>query len=221
MKRIFTSLFLVGIMIAAVAQPKPGMGSNDPNAKKILDAVSAKFKSFKAVQAKFSLSIENATGKTMANKIGTVSMKGSKYHISVTGQEIFCDGSNVSTYEKSANEVTITKIDPTASTITPQKIFTNFYDKDFLYKLNGDTKLKGKAVQEIELTPVDKTKPFFKVLLYVDKASSTISGAKLFEKAGNRYTYTVSNLNGKANITDGQFVFDAKKYPGVEVVDLR
>ena len=66
-----------------------------------------------------------------------------------------------------------------------------------------------------------KTKTLFKVLLYVDKASSTITGAKLFEKAGNRYNYSVSNLNGKANIADAQFVFDAKKYPGAEVVDLR
>lgn len=221
MKRIITSLLLITtVFTAAFAQPK-GMGSNDPEAKKILDAVSAKFKTFKAVQAKFSLSIENGSGKVLGNKSGSLYMKGSKYRISITGQEIFCDGSNVSTYDKSANEVTITKIDPTVNTITPQKLFTNFYDKDFLYKLNGDKTIKGKTVQEIELTPVDKTKTFFKVLLYVDKATNTITGAKLFEKAGNRYTYTVSNLNGNANITDAQFVFDAKKYPGTEVVDLR
>ncbi len=222
MKKIITSLFLVALVFGtATAQPKPGMGNSDPEAKKILDAVSAKFKTFRSVQAKFSLSIDNTSGKTMGNKSGNVYMKGSKYRISVTGQEIFCDGSNVSTYDKSANEVTITKVDPTANTITPQKIFTNFYDKDFLYKLNGDKTIKGKAVQEIELTPVDKTKTFFKVLLYIDKATSTVTGAKLFEKAGNRYTYSVSNLNGKGNISDAQFVFDPKKYPGVEVVDLR
>ena len=222
MKRIITTLFLLAaVFTAALAQPKPGMGNSDPEAKKVLDAVSAKFKTFKAVQAKFSLSIENVSGKVMANKSGNVYMKGTKYRISVTGQEIYCDGINVSTYDKSANELTITKIDPTANTITPQKIFTNFYDKDFLYKLNGDKIIKGKTIQEIELTPVDKTKTFFKVLLYVNKKSSTITGAKLFEKAGNRYTYTVSNLNGKANISDTQFVFDAKKYPGTEVVDLR
>jgi outer membrane lipoprotein-sorting protein len=222
MKRIITSLLLLATLFTtAFAQPKPGMGNSDPEAKKVLDAVSAKFKTYKAVQAKFSLSIENATGKVMANKSGTLYMKGSKYRISITGQEIFCDGSNVSTYDKSANEVTITKVDPAANTITPQKLFTNFYDKDFLYKLNGDKTVKGKTVQEIELTPVDKTKTFFKVLLFVDKATNTINGAKLFEKAGNRYTYTVSNLNGKANISDAQFVFDAKKYPGTEVVDLR
>ncbi len=221
MKRIITSLLLLATVLLTYAQPKPGMGSNDPDAKKVLDAVSAKFKTFKAVSAKFSLSIENSSGKVMANKSGSVQMKGTKYRISVTGQEIFCDGSNVSTYDKSANEVTITKVDPTANAITPQKIFTNFYDKDFLYKLNDDKVEKGKTIQEIELTPVDKAKTFFKVLLFVDKTTNTITGAKLFEKAGNRYTYKVSNLNGKANISDSQFVFDAKKYPGAEVVDLR
>lgn len=222
MKKIITFLVLItAIGTTALAQPKPGMGNSDPEAKKVLDAVSAKFKTYKAVQAKFSLSIENNAGKVMGNKSGTVYMKGSKYRISVTGQEIFCDGSNVSTYDKSANEVTITKVDPSANTITPQKLFTNFYDKDFLYKLNGEKVVKGKNIQEIELTPIDKAKTFFKVLLYIDKTTKTLTGAKLFEKAGNRYNYTVSNLNGNAAITDAQFVFDAKKYPGAEVVDLR
>jgi outer membrane lipoprotein carrier protein len=222
MKKIITFLLLIAAAFPiAMAQPKPGMGTNDPEAKKILDAVSAKFKSYKAVQAKFSLNIESAAGKVMGNKSGTVYMKGSKYRISVTGQEIFCDGSNISTYDKETNEVTIAKVDNSSTTITPQKLFTNFYDKDFLYKLNGEKVVKGKTQQEIELTPIDKTKPFFKVLLYIDKAAKTLAGAKLFEKAGNRYNYTVSNLNGNASITDAQFVFDTKKYPGVEVVDNR
>lgn len=221
MKKIITLLLLTTLTTITFAQPKPGMGNSDPEAKKVLDAVSAKFKTYKAVQAKFSLSIENAAGKTLGNKSGSVYMKGNKYRISVTGQEIYCDGNNVSTYDKDANEVTIARMEPTSSTITPQKLFTNFYDKDFLYKLNGDKVVKGKTVHEIELTPVDKTKPFFKVLLFIDKTAKTLSGAKLFEKAGNRYNYTVSNLNGNAALTDAQFVFDAKKYPGVEVVDNR
>lgn len=220
MKRIFTLLTLTAISFLSFAQPK-GMGSSDPEAKKVLDAVSAKFKTFKAVQAKFNLKIENAAGKAIGSKSGTVYMKGSKYRISVTGQEIFCDGSNVSTYDKGAKEVTITKVDPAANTITPQKLFTNFYDKDFLYKLNGETKSGKKTIQEIELTPIDKTKPFFKVLLYVDKTTNTITSSKLFEKTGNRITYSMGNMNTTATINDSQFVFDAKQYPGVEVIDLR
>jgi outer membrane lipoprotein-sorting protein len=108
--------------------------------------------------------------------------EGTKYRVSETGQEIFCDGSNISTYDKSANELTITKLDPTANSLNPQKIFTNFYDKDFLYKLNGDVNMGGRVTQEIELTPIDKSKPFFKVLVYVDKKNQTITSTKVFEK---------------------------------------
>lgn len=145
-------------------------------------------------------------GKNIGNKSGSVYMKGTKYRISAPGQEIFSDGSNVWTYEKSSNEVTISKIDPAANSITPQKLFTNFYDKDFLYKLNGPVKINNKTLQEIELTPIDKTKAFHKVLVYIDK--SVISTTKVFEKTGNRYTYSVSNMNTSAAIADPTFVFN-------------
>lgn len=195
------------------------MGKSDAQAKVILDAVSAKFKAYKSVQANFQLVIQNAAGKNMGNKKGVVSMKGMKYQVNLTGQEIYSDGTNIWNYDKSSNEVTINKFDPSANSITPQKLFTNFYDKDFLYKLNGDVKEGGKMMQEIELTPVDKTKPFFKVLLYIDK--STIYTTKVFEKNGNRYTYSISNMKTNTVIADNLFVFDEKKHPGVEVVDLR
>ena len=122
-------------------------------------------------------------------------------------------------FSKEDNEVTITKIDPSSGSLTPQKLFTNFYDKDFLYKLNGVATLNGKKLKEVELTPVDKTKPFFKVLLYVDK--SAINTTKIFEKNGSRYTYSTSSFKPNVVIADATFVFDAKKYPGVEVIDLR
>jgi len=216
MKKIFTALMImVGGFLSVAAQSPKGMGKSDPEAKKILDGVSTKFKTFKTVQGKFSLKIENAAGKVLGIKTGNVFMKGSKYRISVTGQEIFSDGSNIWTLDKASKEATISKIDPSANSLTPQKLFTNFYDKDFLYKLNGTTK----SVSEIELTPIDKTKPFFKILLYVDK--NTIISTKLFEKTGNKYTYSTTRIISNANVPDATFVFDSKKYPGVEVVDLR
>jgi len=220
MKNIFNILILLISFLSSQCQPKGG-GNNDPAAKKILDAVSTKFKSFKSVQSSFSLKIENNAGKTLGAKSGMIYMKGVKYRINVTGQEIFCDGSNISTYDKSTNELTITKIDPSVNSITPQKIFTNFYDKDFLYKLNGDTKVGTKMVQQVELTPTDKSKPFFKVLLNIDKRNQAISSTKIFEKSGNIYLYEISNMNTSTLVNDAQFLFDAKKYPGVEVVDLR
>ena len=195
--------------------------SNDPAAKKVLDAVSKKFKSYKAVQSNFTLQIEDGNGKVQGSKKGTVFMKGQKYRVNITGQEIYSDGKDVWTYDKGANEVTITQLDVSGSGITPQKLFTSFYDKDFLYKLNGEQKVGGKVMQEIEMTPVDKTKAFHKVYLLVDKKSQTIYQTKVLEKNGNKYSYTVNSLNGKAAISDDVFTFNKAKYPGVEEVDLR
>lgn len=220
MKSFFTFCVLICGVLFVSAQTQ-SQGKNDPDAKKILDAVSAKFKSFKTAKATFTYKVENSAGKVLSSKNGTISMKGTKYRVSIVGQEIFCDGTNLWTYDKNANEVTITKFDADANTLTPQKLFTNFYDNDFLYKLNGEKKQGTKTIQEIEMTPTDKNKPFHKVFVFVDKVAKTITGTKVLEKSGSRYNYVVNSLVPNTTIADNSFVFDAKNYPGVEVVDLR
>src|SRR5258705_9826531 len=176
-KRIVVFVLLSGVFLMARAQNN-SLGKNDPDAKKVLDGLSAKLKSYKAVQSNFTLKVEDSKGKLQGSKSGVVYVKGNKYHISITGQEVYSDGKDVWTYDKSSNEVTITKNDPSTQTISPEKFFTNFYDKDFLYKLNGEAKLSGRTVQEIELTPVDKTKSFYKALLYIDKAQHSLVSVK-------------------------------------------
>ena len=218
MKLVYTFLFL---FVTTISSQVNAQASNDPDAKKILDGVSAKFKTYKTVKATFTYIVENASGKVLSTKSGAVSMKSTKYKISIVGQEIFCDGTTLWTYDKSANEVTITKVDNSSNSLTPQKLFTNFYDNDFLYKLNGEKKQGTKTLQEIEMTPTDKSKQFSKVYVYVDKAAKTLYSTKVLEPTGNRYSYTVTALTPNAALADSLFVFDAKKYPGVEIVDLR
>lgn len=219
MKKFYTLLAFATTVLVAGAQTNPT--KNDANAKKILDKVSAKFKTFKSPQASFTYQVENAQGKALSTKKGTVVMRGNKYHVSMSGLEIFSDGRTSWSYDKSANEVTVNGVDENGSNMTPQKLFTNFYDKDFFYKLNGEKKMGGKTVQEIEMTPTDKTRPFHKVYVYVDKAASTIYSAKFLEKSGNRYSYTINTLKPNAAVSEAAFAFDKKRYPGVEVVDLR
>jgi outer membrane lipoprotein carrier protein len=209
---------LIGLLLTVLTGFSQG---NDPAAKKVLDAVSKKFKSYKAVQSTFTLQVEDSRGKVQGVKKGTVYVKGPKYRVNITGQEIYSDGTSVWTYDREANEVTITQLDPSGSGITPQKLFTSFYDKDFLYKLNGEKKQGNRMLQEIEMTPVDKTKAFHKVYLLVDKKNQTIYSTRVLEKNGNKYSYTVNSLNGKAPVSDDVFVFNKAKYPGVEEVDLR
>jgi outer membrane lipoprotein carrier protein len=219
MKNIFTLFISLLTITTAFAQGKTA--TNDPDAKKILDAVSAKFKTFKAPQAIFTYKIENAQGKALSTKKGVVTMKGSKYKVTIPGMEIFSDGKTNWNYDKAANEVTVKDVDAATGEITPQKLFTNFYDKDFLYKMNGEKKEAGKTLVEIELTPTNKTRPYHKVYLWIDKTAKTFYSARILEKSGNRYSYTVNSLKTTSAVKDADFVFNKSKYPGVEVVDLR
>ena len=220
MKKLFTFLSLAAVLVVQ-AQTDKNPTQNDQAAKKILDAVSTKFRTYKAPQASFTYKVENAQGKALSSKKGTVTMKGNKYKVTMDGMEIFSDGKTLWNYDKAANEVTINNVDQSGSAMTPQKLLTNFYDKDFYYKYNGEKKESGKQVQEIELTPTDKSRAYHKVYILVDKAGKHIYSAKFLEKSGGRYSYTINNLKGSASVTDASFVFDKKKYPGVEVVDLR
>jgi outer membrane lipoprotein carrier protein len=226
MKKLYILTMLVcGIMTSFAQGPNTLKITNptksDPEAKKILDAVSKRFQTFKTVQAAFVYKVENAAGKALSTKSGNILMKGTKYRVSFSGQEIFCNGITVWNYDKSANEVSISKLDASGGMITPQKLFTNFYDKDFFYVLNGETKLGGKTLQEIMMTPVDKSKPFHTVYVQVDKSAKTIYCTRVLENAGNRYSYTVSTMKIDAPLSDDRFIFDKSKYPGVNEIDLQ
>lgn len=218
-KKLLFSIFILS-SFSVIGQTNSKVKS-DPEAKKVLDVVSAKFKGYQSASANFSLKIENTAGKLVGNEVGSVQMKGDKYRIMTADRQIFSDGKTIWAYEIADREVQVTNYDPKSDVMTPQKMFTNFYDDDFLYKLNDDKKVGNKSYTQIELTPLDKTNLFFKLLVDIDKATNNIAALKVFEKNGNRYTYTVTSFESNVSLGDGLFSFDTKSYPNVEVVDLR
>lgn len=220
-KIVLVAMLAGGVVMNGMAQSKTALGTSDPKAKTILDNVSKKFSSLKSVVANFILKVEGANNSVKDSKKGTVYLKGNKYKVNLDGQEIISDNKTSWTYAKDANEVTINNVDPNSSSLSPAKLFTNFYDKDYLYRLNGETTEKGKVLQNIEMTPTDKSKNVFKVIVSIDKKNQNISRMKVFEKNGNHYTYEITSFTPNGNVSDATFSFDPKKYPGVEVVDLR
>ena len=82
MNKILTLVaFLIGFGTIHQSQAQ-----SDPAAKQILDGVSAKFKSFNAVQSGFILKVEDGKGKVQGEKTGVVLMKGGKYRVNISGQ---------------------------------------------------------------------------------------------------------------------------------------
>lgn len=192
------------------------IAQNDPNAKKILDAVSAKVKTFKGISASFVIKSITSKGKDNGSKSGTISIKGQKYLLKQDKNEIICDGNKTYTYDPANKTITVSAADDANQTLTPQNLLSNFYDKDFTYKLISS---KGNF-HEVELVPNDKRKNFQKVNVFIDKSKSMITKARVLDKSNNTIEFSLSNLNTKVVLTDNLFTFIRTKYPAdVEVLD--
>lgn len=214
MKKVLLSALILLTTLNLLAQ-------GDPKAKSVLDNVSKKVKSLKSLKANFSITITGGKNAKPQTKSGNVFMKGDKYYVSLSGQEIYCDTKTIWTYMKESNEVQISSFDPNENSFTPSKLFTNFYDKEYSYKYAGEQKMGGKTVDVIHLTPTNKSKQYTKVELMIDKAQSVVAGGKMYEKNGNVYQYTVTGYTPNPTLADNMFIFNQKKYPKVEVIDLR
>jgi outer membrane lipoprotein-sorting protein len=209
MKKIYLPIFTLILFANSV------LAQNDPNAKKVLDAVSTKVKSFKGVSANFTIKSVSSKGKNNGVKAGTISIKGQRYLLKQGKNEIICDGTNIYNFD-GGKTITKSNLEESNQTLSPQNLLSNFYDKDFTYKListAGNT-------NEIELTPIDKRKSFSKVNIFIDKSKSMITKAKVLDKSNNTIEFTLSNLNTSANLPDANFQFIRAKYPkDAEILD--
>ena len=192
----------------------------DSKAAAILKAVSAKYRTFNSLKADFSYSLQNPQEKINETQNGTLHLKGTKFKVNIAGQEIICDNKTKWTYVKESKEVMISTPKAAEGEINPADIFT-MYEKGFSYLFIAEKTVDGKVCQIIDLTPTDKSKQYFKVRLTVDKKASQLVQSNIFDKNGSHYIYTIKTFTPNPKLEDSFFTFDTKKYPGVEVVDLR
>ena len=187
----------------------------DPAAKKVLDAVSAKVKTFKGVKADFTIKSVTSKGKPNGTKTGNIYIKGQKYLLKQGKIEIICDSKTIWNFD-GAKTITVSPADENNQTLSPQNLLSNFYDKDFNYKLISSV---GNFF-EIELTPLDKRKSFKKVNVFVDKVKNMITRALILDQSNNKVEFSLNNMNTTSPILDNLFTFDKSKYPkDVEVLD--
>lgn len=214
-KLLIVALIILGSGLTAFAQ-------SEVKAKEILAEVSKKYRNYDVIKTEFSYTLENPQAKIKETQSGTlfVRSKVNKYKIILKGQELISDGKNQWTYLKADKEVQLSEVDNSSDALNPAKIFT-IYEKGFKSVYTNDTKLNGKVLHNIDLTPLDGKRSFFKVRLQIDKLSKQISNAVIFDKNGNKYTYTIKTFTPNVKVPESTFAFDSKLYPGVEVVDLR
>jgi outer membrane lipoprotein-sorting protein len=215
MKRILFTLLLIGLTQLIFAQ-----SNYDPQALETLEAMSKKYQGYSTFEASITSSMINEVENIKEEFKGKITVKGSKFRLVMEDQEIINDGTTVWTYLPAAKEVNIDNYDPDSDDINPSKIY-EIYKKGFKYLYLGDKNEGGVMCEEIDLVPEKKDAQYFKIKMFISKKDNSIQSWTMYDKSGNKYKYSITKFTPNVNVPDNLFTFDPKKYPGVEIVDLR
>ena len=187
----------------------------DAVAKQILDQIGAKVKASKGILVNITLTSKNNKGKTLGAKQIALQMKGDKYLLKEGKMEILCDGVNIYNFD-GVNSISKSSVAESDQTLSPQKLLSGNYDKDFNFKLLSQDNAKA----TIELYPIDKRKSFQKVTLVINKQQSALSSALILDKSNNMTDVKVGSINYAASLNDKIFLFNRAKYPkNAEIFD--
>ena len=213
MKYLLLTIIQVSLFFGALAQ--------DKKAEQILDAMSAKYKSLKTFNANFTYGVEGANAKLTNVFTGNVIVKGNKFKLKTAGQEIFNNGKELYTFVKETNEVNISELNTNdENDFSPTKIYT-IYKKGYKYAFKEEKKIGSQTYEVVELSPTTTKANVAKIQITVNKRDKSIKTWKVWDKSGKRTVFRIDKFIPNVAASDATFNFDKKKYPGVEVVDLR
>ena len=182
------------------------------NAKKLLDQVAEKVKSYDNIYIEFEHKIDNAEANIHQANNGDATLKGDLYHFNYLGVEQFFDGDKIYMVVHEDEEVVIKQPNSEDdSTLTPSKMFT-FYEKGFTYEMDIVQKVNGKKMQFVKLTPTDKESELSNVLVAINKKTKHIYKVIETGKDGTVTTYTINKFITNQKISDALFTFDRKSF---------
>ena len=197
------------------------MAQKDKKATAILDEMSKKYQTMKSFSAAFTYGVEGTNAKMTESYKGDVTVKGAKFRLKMAGQDVFANGKDLYTYVKETNECSVTEFNPSEmEELSPTKIYT-IYKKGYKYVFLEEVKEGSQFYEVVELSPEDKSSKVAKVQIKIDKKDKSVKSWKVWDKSGKRTVFRVDKFVPNSPAEDGMFTFDKKKYPGVEVVDLR
>lgn len=208
-RTLLIGLFLFSLLTA--------QAQNDAKATAILNKVSKLYKSYTGIKSTFTITTSTAQGKS-TNSNGTVWIKGTKYKLDYAGQEIYCNGKYIWTFNSEDNEVTKENYKVKDNAITPNEIFT-IYNRDFKNAYEGPTVRDGKNYEVIKMVSKKKVNYSY-IKLEIDKSTSKIQRMTQHYKNGTEIIYSIGQFTPNTTLADNFFDWNAASHPGVSEVDL-
>ena len=187
--------------------------AQDKKAKALLDAVTAKIKSYDNIVIDFKYSLNNFKENINQESKGNVTMKGNKYVLNLMGVTKIFDGKNNYTINPEDEEVAISKVnEKDENAITPSKLLT-FFNSGYKYTWDIPQNVKGRKIQYIKLVPNNTKDQRKEILLGIDTQTKNIYNLIEVGRNGTKTTLTVNSFKINQPLSKNQFTFDASKFP--------
>lgn len=201
-------------------------GQVDQEAKKILDAINAKYKTHTSFQANVTYKLEVTSNPTLNETFSAdLKVKGDKFHLKKSdGEEFYCDGKYVWNVISSDKEAYVSDFNKEDKLVDFSSVL-DAYKTGYKYVKLADETLDGVKCTVIDLNP-DKSagemakSDVYKIRLLINPKTNEVMQWIVFEKNGNRHKFKINSYKPNVAFTDATFTYNYKSHPEIIVEDL-
>lgn len=172
----------------------------------------------RGISAKFTA--KSFEGKNLISQdiSGDIVMKGNQLYFDTEELSLWFNGTTQWVYFKNTREVNITT--PTADELaqTNPMVAISEYPSKFTLQLINQADVHHYT---IKMTPKNKQENFEKLIVKFNKKDNMLQSIKLQEKTPTTHEFIVTKYQQDASIHGKMFIFDASKFEGAILNDLR
>ncbi len=195
------------------------VSQNDAKAIDLLDRVSKHYEKSNGIAATFTIEAQTEEGEKNHFQ-GELKMQDDRFFLSTPDILTWFDGTTQWAMLVDADEVNITNpTEDELKAINPY-VLLKLYKNGFNCSLEKTGKSPNGKKEKIILTPTEEN-GLDKIIIEIDTEKLYPVSIEMVNKNKSRNSITVSSYKEGMNHSKSIFVFDQKKYPQTEIIDLR
>lgn len=217
MKRI---LFLLIILLTQVLiLPNAFAAGKDKETRKVLDATAQRINKAGAMSIQFTAT--TLVGKApQGSTSGTMDIQGRRFYMKTEELQTWFDGTTQWTLQTGDTEVSMTEPTGAELQMINPYAFINIYKQGFNYKMKQGKLSNGKQGYKINLTADNSKQEIREMFLEVDKQYNPVRIS--IRQGKNQWVRLVVNrFQTGQKFDSSHFTFPRKRYPRLEIIDLR
>ncbi|MBO7160343.1 MAG: outer-membrane lipoprotein carrier protein LolA [Paludibacteraceae bacterium] len=187
----------------------------------LLDKTSNLYKQSTGTEMSLKISIDDAQTGQQTSVNGNLKTRDKRFVLSTSFATMNFDGTNLYIYQPDVNEITISSpAESEISDMDPTQIMSMYSEGYQIPKPEYSTE-NGKKIAIVSLYPEDKAEDFHRLSLKIDLSNYCPLQITTYGKNGMTNTIDILKIDTNKNFSEKELIFDLKKYPKAQIIDIR